>query len=61
MLISASITPTIGDFNNDGIVNSIDLSLMITAWNTNNITYDLNRDGAVNSLDYVVMVRNWTM
>ena len=54
-------TPTIGDFNNDGIVNSIDLSLMITAWNMNNATYDLNRDGAVNSLDYVVMVRNWTM
>ena len=54
-------TPTIGDFNADGIVNSIDLSLMITAWNTNNATYDLNRDGIVNSLDYVIMVRNWTM
>ena len=57
----APSTPTIGDFNNDGMVNSIDLSLMITAWNTNNTTYDLNRDGRVNSLDYVVMVRNWTM
>ena len=53
--------PTIGDFNNDGLVNSIDLSLMTTVWNTNNITYDLNRDGRVNSLDYVSMVRNWTM
>ena len=54
-------TPITGDFNNDGIVNSIDLSLMITAWNTSNITYDLNRDGRVNSLDYVVMVRNWSV
>ncbi len=54
-------TPTTGDFNNDGLVNSIDLSLMITAWNTNNTIYDLNRDGRVNSLDYVNMVRNWTM
>ena len=54
-------SPIIGDFNNDGLVNSIDLSLMITAWNTSNTTYDLNRDGAVNSLDYVMMVRNWTV
>ena len=54
-------TPTTGDFNNDSIVNSIDLSLMITAWNTSNTTYDLNRDGRVNSLDYVMMVRNWTV
>ncbi len=64
---SLPITPVtpptliIGDFNNDGIVNSIDLSLMITAWNTSNTIYDLNRDGAVNSLDYVMMVRNWTV
>ena len=54
-------TPIVGDFNNDGLVNSIDLSLMITAWNTSNTTYDLNRDGRVNSLDYVMMVRNWTV
>ena len=64
-VVSPPITPPatsiIGDFNSDGIVNSIDLSLMITTWNTNNTTYDLNRDGRVNSLDYVVMVRNWTM
>ena len=56
-----SPTPITGDFNSDGLVNSIDLSLMITVWNTNNITYDLNKDGRVNSLDYVVMVRNWTI
>ncbi len=54
-------TPIIGDFNADGVVNSIDLSLMIIAWNTSNTIYDLNRDGIVNSLDYVVMVRNWTV
>lgn len=52
--------PIIGDFNNDGLVNSIDLSLMITAWNQNNAIYDLNHDTIVNSLDYVIMVQNWT-
>jgi hypothetical protein len=51
----------IGDFNHDGLVNSIDLSMMVTAWNTNNSTYDLNHDGIVNSLDYVIMVQNWSV
>jgi hypothetical protein len=59
------LTPTtsvsiVGDFNNDGFVNSIDLSLMTNAWNQNNFTYDLNHDGIVNSLDYTIMVQNWS-
>ncbi|HEY4480386.1 MAG TPA: dockerin type I domain-containing protein, partial [Candidatus Paceibacterota bacterium] len=53
--------PIVGDFNQDGLVNSIDLSLMTSAWNTSNATYDLNRDGLVNSLDYVIMVQNWSV
>jgi hypothetical protein len=53
-------TYAVGDFNQDGLVNSIDLSLMTSAWNTNNSTYDLNHDGIVNSLDYVLMVQNWS-
>ena len=59
---SPTPTPTIitGDFNQDGLVNSIDLSLMTTYWNQNNGTYDLNHDGIVNSLDYVIMVQNWS-
>jgi hypothetical protein len=55
------ITPIVGDFNSDGLVNSIDLSLMVSAWNTSNSTYDLNHDGIVNSLDYVLMVQNWSL
>jgi len=53
-------TPIIGDFNNDRLVNSLDFSLLVSAWNQNNATYDINHDGIVNSLDYVVMVQNWT-
>jgi hypothetical protein len=49
-----------GDFNNDGFVNTIDYSLLVGAWNTNNATYDLNHDGTVNTLDYSIMARNWT-
>ena len=58
---STPSTPIVGDFNGDGLVNSIDLSLMTTAWNTLNTTYDLNRDGLVNSLDYTIMVQNWSL
>lgn len=46
--------PIVGDFNHDGLVNSIDLSLLTSAWNTSNSTYDLNSDGLVNSLDYTI-------
>jgi chitodextrinase len=53
--------PIVGDFNGDGLVNSIDLSLMTSAWNTSNAIYDLNHDGIVNSLDYAVMVQNWSL
>lgn len=53
-------SPTVGDFNGDSLVNSLDLSLMASAWNTSNVAYDLNRDSLVNSLDYTLMVQNWT-
>ncbi len=50
-----------GGQSSDGLVNSIDLSLLITRWNQNYSAYDLNHDGLVNSLDYVVMVLNWSL
>jgi hypothetical protein len=53
--------PTLGDFNHDGLVNSIDLSLLTSYWNQNNATYDLNTDGVINSLDYDIMVQNWSV
>jgi hypothetical protein len=48
-----------GDFNNDGVVNSVDFSMFQSAYNTNNATYDLNKDGIVNTLDYAIISRNW--
>jgi hypothetical protein len=40
-----------GDFNNDNIVNSLDLGLFKQRFLTTNADADLNGDGAVNSLD----------
>ena len=48
----------IGDFNNDGAVNSLDWSYMNSKWNTNDAAADLNDDGIVNSIDYSLLVQN---
>jgi hypothetical protein len=54
------VTPTLGDFNHDGLVNSVDFSLLISAWNQPSTTYDLNGDGLVNTLDYAIMAQHWS-
>ncbi len=48
-----------GDLNKDGIVNSIDWSIMNTKWLTSDATADINKDGIVNSIDFSIMNNNW--
>jgi len=48
-----------GDLNDDGIINSLDWSLMNSNWFTNNITSDVNKDGIVNTIDFSWMNKNW--
>jgi hypothetical protein len=48
-----------GDFNSDGIINSLDYSLMNSHWFTNYPSTDINKDGLVNSLDFSLLSRNW--
>lgn len=53
-------TATVSDFNNDGLTNSIDLSLMYSAWGNPETAAqekaDLNGDGAVNGMDYAAFL-----
>lgn len=49
----------IGDINIDGIVNSLDWSLMNFKWNTNDASVDLNNDGSVNTVDFSLLNNNW--
>jgi len=49
----------LGDINGDGIVNSLDWSIMNSKWLTNDANADLNRDGIVNSIDWSIMNSNW--
>ncbi len=49
-----------GDLNSDGIINSLDWSLISPNWfSTSSDSYDLNSDGIINSLDWSIMSKNW--
>jgi pimeloyl-ACP methyl ester carboxylesterase len=48
-----------GDLNGDGIVNSIDWSMMNPMWISNDGLADINQDGIVNSIDWSIMNVNW--
>ena len=61
-IVSGTVTPPstlAGDLNKDGIVNSLDWSIMNSKWFTSDATADLNHDGVVNSLDWSIMNSNW--
>lgn len=53
--------PVLGDLNGDGIVNGLDLGLMLSAWGSNGGPADLNNDGIVNGLDLGIQLSNWTI
>jgi hypothetical protein len=57
-LVVASLTPIV-DFNNDEIVNSIDVSMMVDYWGTNEPLYDIAPpplgDGVVDVQDLILL------
>ena len=57
----AITSPIQGDFNNDGVVDATDLSILLSAWNTNNQQADINRDGIVNITDLSILLSHWSM
>jgi hypothetical protein len=52
--------PILGDLNGDGIVNGLDLGLMLSAWGASGGPADLNNDGIVNGLDLGILLSNWS-
>jgi len=65
----SSVTVTVanlkqGDINGDGLVNVLDLSVLLTNWNRTSSTWtnlrcDLNTDGTVTILDLSVLLTKW--
>lgn len=47
------------DFNNDCVVNFLDLGMLLSKWETNSPEYDLYKDNIINSLDLVLLLSEW--
>jgi hypothetical protein len=45
------------DLSGDGVVNSVDLAILIAAWNTPSA--DLSGDGITNSVDLAILIAAW--
>src|SRR6266446_371075 len=45
-----------GDENNDGSVNTLDMSVVLSNWQASNASVDLNGDGNVNILDLSILL-----
>lgn len=55
------LIPILGDLNGDGVVNGLDLGLMLSAWGATGGPADLNNDGIVNGLDLGILLSNWSV
>jgi len=49
----------VGDLNNDGVVNIVDLSMLLTDWGTANAAADLRGDGVVGISDLPMLLSHW--
>lgn len=48
-----------GDTNNDGKINTIDLSYLLSRWGTPDSTCDFSRDGKINTIDLSILLSNY--
>lgn len=50
-----------GDINRDGVINSLDYSLLMSRWlgSTAGLEEDLNGDGIVDTMDLGIIMSNW--
>ena len=48
--------PCIADFNDDGIVNTLDFLAFLNAYNAGDMRADVNGDGILNTLDFLVFL-----
>lgn len=48
-----------GDFNGDGVVNTLDVIAFLNAWAAGDSSADVNGDGVVNTLDVIAFLNAW--
>jgi chitodextrinase len=59
----AGTAAIVGDLNGDGVVNIIDLSILLSHWGATHATPsegDLNGDGVVNIVDLSILLSHWS-
>jgi len=56
---TSTTTPKPGDTNNDNLVNIVDLSTLLSHWNTNYTNADFNKDNTVNVFDLSILLSNY--
>ena len=47
------------DVNGDGMIDVVDLTLVILAWGTDDPDADINNDGDVNVIDLTLLILDW--
>lgn len=55
----SAVTPCPWDISGDGLVDSNDLAVLLSLWDTHGPTGDLNADGFVNAFDLTQLLGNW--
>jgi hypothetical protein len=60
IIVVPGTPPCPADFNGDGVVNAMDISVLLGFWGaTNSPPADINRDGVVNALDLAALLASW--
>ncbi len=49
-----------GDINLDGLVNGVDITLLLSSWDTADPAADINGDGVVRGDDLTIVLLNWS-
>ncbi|MBL9119216.1 MAG: hypothetical protein JNL80_04790 [Phycisphaerae bacterium] len=49
----------IGDFDGNGLVNAVDLGILLGAWGLDLDQFDLNGDNTINGIDVGIFLGNW--
>lgn len=59
-MVARPVRPRVGDLNGNGSVDGADLSMILSAWGTNNWDADLNDDQQVDGADLALILAAWT-
>jgi hypothetical protein len=55
-----AFSDVLGDLDGNGLVNAVDLSILLGAWGTDNCRADLNQNGTVDASDLAILLAAWS-